>query len=148
MKFNWGTGIVLAFIAFISFIMYFVINMTVNKKYEHDLVTENYYGKELQFQNDINKLERSKTLDENIVWKRTPEGILIVFPASISLEDIVGNVSLYRPSNKQLDFETAIILTDHQMLIPDERLVGGRWNLSIDWQVKGNTYLYKTEISY
>lgn len=148
MKINWGTGIVLAFIAFISFIMYFVINMTVNKKYEHDLVTENYYGKELQFQDDINKLELSKTLKENIVWKRTPEGITIVFPASISSEDIVGTVSFYRPSNKQLDFETTISLKDHHMLIPDESLVGGRWNLSIDWQVKDTSYLYKTDISY
>ena len=43
MKFNWGTGIVLAFIAFISFIMYFVISMNTNNKYDHDLVSENYY---------------------------------------------------------------------------------------------------------
>lgn len=148
MKINWGTGIVLAFIAFISFIMYFVINMTVNKKYEHDLVTENYYGLELQFQDDINKLERSKKLEENVVWERTAEGVNIVFPSSISSEDIKGTVFLYRPSNKQLDFKTVIILKDHQMLIPDKRLVGGRWNLSVDWQVKDTAYLYKTEISY
>lgn len=148
MKINWGTGIVLAFIAFISFIMYFVINMTVNKKYEHDLVTENYYGQELQFQDDINKLERSRTLKENIVWERTTEGIKIVFPSAISAEDIEGTVFLYRPSNKQLDFKTAIVLTDHFMLIPDKQLVGGRWNLSVDWQVKDKAYLYKTEISY
>ncbi len=148
MKFNWGTGIVLAFIAFISFILYFVINMTINKKYEHDLVTENYYGKELQFQNDIEKQEHSKTLEQDIVWKRTSEGLLIVFPETISPKDIMGNVFLYRPSNKQLDFESSINLTSHQLLIPDERLVGGRWNLSIDWQANGNSYLYKTEISY
>ena len=43
MKINWGTGIVIAFIGFIAFIMYFVINMNVNDKYNHDLVTEDYY---------------------------------------------------------------------------------------------------------
>ena len=50
MKINWGTGIVLAFIGFISFIMYFVVNMNTNKKYDHDLVTEDYYKQELEFQ--------------------------------------------------------------------------------------------------
>ncbi len=47
MKINWGTGIVIAFVAFIAFIMYFVINMITNKKYDHDLVTEDYYKEEL-----------------------------------------------------------------------------------------------------
>ena len=42
MKINWGTGIVIAFIAFISFIMYFVVNMNVNKKYDHDFRWNNF----------------------------------------------------------------------------------------------------------
>ena len=66
MKINWGTGIVIAFIAFISFIMYFVINMNINKKYDHDLVTEDYYKKELEFQNDIDKETNAKNLVENL----------------------------------------------------------------------------------
>jgi len=69
MKFNWGTGIVLAFIAFISFIMYFVINMSTNKKYDHDLVTEQYYNKELKFQEDIDKSKNARNLETNITWK-------------------------------------------------------------------------------
>ena len=63
MKFNWGTGIVLAFIAFISFIMYFVISMNTDKSLDHDLVNEDYYKQELEFQNDIDKEKNAKTLD-------------------------------------------------------------------------------------
>ena len=38
MKFNWGTGVVLAFIGFISFIMYFVITYEyADNKFDHDL---------------------------------------------------------------------------------------------------------------
>jgi len=80
MKINWGTGIVIAFIAFISFIMYFVVNMNVNKKYDHDLVTEDYYKKELEFQNDIDKETNAKNLVENLSWKKTTEGLVITFP--------------------------------------------------------------------
>ena len=39
MKLNWGTGIVLAIVAFIGFIMYFVITMSTDTAYSHDLVT-------------------------------------------------------------------------------------------------------------
>ena len=47
MKFNWGTGIVLAILAFVGFIMYFFIITLTDKKYDHQLVTEKYYEKKL-----------------------------------------------------------------------------------------------------
>ena len=148
MKINWGTGIVLAFIGFISFIMYFVINMNTNEKYDHDLVTEDYYKQELEFQNDIDKEQNSKNLSTNITWKKTDKGLVIVFPETLKAENISGKVFLYRPSNKQFDFETPISLSNHNLLIPDKRLLDGRWNINVDWQYNGKSYLYKKEIVY
>lgn len=148
MKINWGTGIVLAFIGFISFIMYFVINMNTNKKYDHDLVTEDYYKQELEFQNDINKEKNAKNLAENLNWKKTNEGLTIQFPEDLEINSITGKVFLYRPSNKQFDFETPISLSNHNLLIPDKSLLDGRWNIKVDWQYKGKSYLYKKEIIY
>jgi hypothetical protein len=148
MKINWGTAIVLAFIAFISFIMYFVISMMTNKKYDHDLVTENYYQKELVFQQSIDKETNAKRLDEQVTWKKTPEGMLITFPQSLNIEEIEGKVFLYRPSNKHLDFEMPITLSNHTLLIPDNRLLDGRWNLSVEWEYDNVEYLFKEEIKY
>src|SRR5690606_23456427 len=148
MKINWGTGIVLAFIAFISFIMYFVISMNVNEKYDHDLVIENYYQQELEFQNDINKQQKGNDLAENITYSKTDEGIVITFPEAFEPNLITGNVFLYRPSNKQFDFEMPISLSEHTLLIPDERLLDGRWNIKVDWQYDGNSYVFKKEIIY
>ncbi len=148
MKFNWGTGIVLAFIGFIGFIMYFIITMSTNNAYNHDLVTEDYYQKELEFQDEIDKENNSKTLSKNIDWKKTTDGLLISFPDSLDFNKITGKVFLYRPSNKQFDFEVPISLSNHNLLIPDERLLDGRWNIKIDWQVNNTSYLYKKEIVY
>lgn len=148
MKFNWGTGIVLAFIGFISFIMYFIVTMNIDDKYNHDLVTEDYYAEELAYQNDIDKLKNSKNLEENITYKKTNEGLMILFPNNIDFKNITGKVFLYRPSNKQLDFDTAISLSNPYLLIPDNRLVDGRWNIKIDWQYKGKKYLFKESINY
>lgn len=148
MKFNWGTGIVLAFVAFISFIMYFIITMSVDKKYDHDLVTENYYGQELEFQNDINKENNAKHLAQNIKYQISTEGLIIQFPSDLDYTKVTGKVFLYRPSDKQLDFETPISLSNHNLLIPDKRLLDGRWNIKVDWEYNKKSYLFKKEIIY
>ncbi|MEP5253930.1 FixH family protein [Winogradskyella rapida] len=148
MKINWGTGIVVAFIGFISFIMYFIITMSVDDKYDFDLVTEDYYGQELEFQEDLNKEALSKTLATNLNWSKSSEGLSINFPKDIDYNTITGTVFLYRPSNKQFDFEIPISLSNHNLLIPDKRLLGGRWNIKIDWKTADKAYIYKTEIIY
>ncbi|WP_411894559.1 FixH family protein [Winogradskyella sp. A2] len=148
MKLNWGTAIVIAFICFISFIMYFVINMSTDNKYNHDLVVEDYYKQELEFQTDIDKEKNAKDLTTNVTWKKTNDGIVISFPENLKIENIKGKVFLYRPSNKQLDFETPISLSDHNLLIPDKRLLDGRWNIKVDWTYNNKDYLFKKEINY
>jgi len=148
MKVNWGTGIVIAFVGFITFIMYFVINMNVNDKYNHDLVTEEYYKEELKYQDDIDKLNNAKSLETNVSYQKTDDGLLIQFPQTFDVKKITGKMFLYRPSNKHLDFESSISLSNTYLLIPDKRLVDGRWNIKIDWQYNGKSYLYKESIMY
>ncbi|MFP4845680.1 FixH family protein [Winogradskyella sp. PE311] len=148
MKINWGKAIVIAFVCFISFIMYFVISMSTNSKYNHDLVIEDYYQQELKFQRDIDKEENSNSLVTNLTWKKTSEGIAIKFPKDLKINNIKGTVFLYRPSNKHLDFETSISLSNYTLLIPDKRLLDGRWNIKIDWTYNGKPYLFKKEILY
>lgn len=148
MKVNWGTAIVLAFVGFIGFIMYFVISMATDDKYDHDLVEEDYYQQELKFQSDIDKETNSKTLKTNITWKKSNDGIVITFPKDLDVNNIKGKVFLYRPSNKQLDYETTISLSNHNLLIPDNRLLDGRWNIKIDWTYNDKAYLFKEDINY
>jgi len=148
MKINWGTAIVIAFVAFISFIMYFVISMSTNKKFDHDLVTEDYYQQELKYQDDINKVENAKKLNQNIEFKKTEEGIILSFPKDLNINNIKGKVFLYRPSNKQLDFEMPISLSNHNLLIPDNSLLDGRWNIKIDWSYNADEFMFKKKFNY
>ena len=122
--------------------------MSTNKKIESDLVTENYYGQELEFENDLTKQKNAQKLKENITWQQTQEGLVFTFPSDMNPSEISGKVFLYRPSNKQLDFESSISLSEHNLLIPDKRLLDGRWNIKVDWQYKGSSYVYKKEIVY
>ena len=148
MKLNWGTGIVIAIIAFMSFIMYFVISMSTGENYNHDLVTEKYYQKELEFQENINATKNAKDLKESIKVEKTSEGIKIYFPTEFNSTNITGKVFLYRPSNKQLDFEIPISISNTYLLVPEKRLLDGRWNTTVSWNYKNKAYLYQKELIY
>ena len=148
MKLNWGTGIVIAIIGFISFIMYFVISMSTGKSYNHDLVSDKYYQKELEYQQTIDATKNAKALKENIRVEKTKEGLRIHFPTEFNPEEITGKVFLYRPSNKQLDFEIPISFSNTYLLVPEKRLLGGRWNITVSWNYKNKDYLYLKELLY
>ena len=137
MKFNWGTGIVLSFVAFILFILYFVVLSFRDPESNHDLVTEDYYKQELKYQQDIDAARNLYETGARIQVAKTSEGIRIGFPEAFEPEKIIGTVSLYRPSNKQLDFKTPIQLSERQLLIPKSRVLEGRWDIRIEWNYKG-----------
>ncbi|MCK0156126.1 FixH family protein [Cellulophaga sp. F20128] len=148
MKINWGTGIVIAFIAFISFILYFVVRMNAENRAQHDLVTEEYYKAELGFQKEINDANMALKLTNKLTVEQTKEGLVIHFPKDHDKEKITGTVSFYRPSNKQLDFNLPISLSNTHLLIPDKRLLDGRWDIKIYWEYNKETYLHKQSITY
>ena len=148
MKISWGTGIILAFVAFITFILILVVTMTTNKELDHDLVVEEYYKQELDFQNKLNKEQNSFLLPEDIRVEKTAEGFLVHFPEDLDFTGIEGKMFLYRPSNKQLDFEVPVSLSTHTLLVPHTRLVDGRWNIEIDWTYGKESYFFQKELTY
>ncbi|MGY5850806.1 FixH family protein [Salegentibacter sp. F14] len=148
MKINWGTGIVIGMTLFISFILYLVFNMLTDEKFDHDLVTEEYYKKELLFQQEIDAETRANALTENISDRRINNGWLIEFPKELNLAEVSGNLKFYRPSNAKLDFDIPLNLDTHQIEIDEENLIPGRWNIYIHWEYQGETFLYKKEIVY
>jgi len=148
MKINWGTGLMIGMALFIGFILFLVYRMTTENNLNHDLVTENYYQKEMELQDDIYAQQNTADMKNKITGLKTDLGYLLQFPEEFAPEKITGKVFLYRPSNKQLDFELPLELTDPNLLIPDKRLLDGRWNITIDWEYEGKKYRFKKEITY
>lgn len=148
MKINWGTAIVIAFGLFMTFILYFVIKVQSDSKYDNDLVVEEYYKHDAHFGDEMKRIQNAEDLVSKPVITAVADGITIVFPTSFAPKNIKGKVSLYRPSNKKLDFEIPISLSDATtLLIPKKSLAGGRWDINMEWQYEGKSYLSK-EIIY
>jgi len=148
MKINWGTGIVIAFVAFISFILFFVIRMTTSHNANHDLVTEEYYKAELGFQKEIDAEQNAINAFEQIRIKKETDGLMVIFPDGYDNTMVSGTVSLYRPSNKRLDFILPINLSDSHVLIPNNQLLEGRWDIKITWKHQGKEFLHKESITF
>lgn len=148
MKLNWGKGIVIAFVLFMSFILYFVIKVQSDDKYDNELVTQEYYKKEKLVQGNIESIQNANSLNVKVTITKTDEGLVISFPDSLDPKKIKGKVSLYRPSNQKLDFETLISLSGSDLLIPKNNLVGGLWGITVAWEYEGKTYLNKEEIYF
>lgn len=148
MKINWGTGVIIGFGSFMTFILFFVFLVQSNSKYDNELVADDYYKQESKVQGDIESQTLSNALKTKLKIEKTAEGFQIIFPADIDYKKINGTISLYRPSNQKLDFETKISLSSPIMLIPKHKLVGGLWEISINWKVDELTYLNKETVYF
>jgi hypothetical protein len=143
MKINWGTSIVIAFALFMTFILYFVFQVQSNSKYDNELVVEEYYKHDAHFGDEMKRIQNANNLVQKPIIAVSKLGITIVFPKEFMPDSIKGKVSLYRPSNKKLDFEIPISLSNPTLLIPISNLVGGRWDIIMEWQYQGKSFLTK-----
>ncbi|KAF2334869.1 FixH family protein [Flavobacterium daemonense] len=146
MKINWGTGIVIAFALFMTFILYFVFEVQSNSKYDNDLVVEEYYKHDSHFQEEMARVQNAHDLQQKPSITFDNSGVKIAFPVTFESDKITGNVLLYRPSNKKFDFNTKIALTNSALVIPKDKLVKGRWDVNMEWQYNGTKYLTKEVI--
>lgn len=146
MKLNWGSYIVIVYAIFIVFILYFVVKIQTDAKYKNELVVEEYYKQDAKYQEELNKIQNSVDLSIKPTITLTEAGITIVFPNNFDANKISGKVVMYRPSNKNLDFELPISAPSTN--IANKNLVRGLWNISILWNYEGKEYITKEKIYY
>lgn len=148
MKLNWGTAIVIAMISFIVFILTFVYRSAVMDEYQHELVSEDYYGDELHYQEEIDKVNNASKLEVDVELIRIDDGIVLRFPEGMEPQKISGTLSLQRPSNKSLDLNIPIELSGHDLLVPDQKLASGKYIVVVDWKYEESEYMFKDQIFY
>ncbi|MFK5957407.1 MAG: FixH family protein [Lutibacter sp.] len=147
-KFTWPMGIVLALASFMIFILSFVYKATFVHKYDHHLVSEHYYLDELNYQQEIDKLNNASNLKQNVIIEHTNNGLLIKFTDEFKDKEIKGTIYFQRFSNYKLDFQLPIKLINNDILIGKDKLIDGIWNIKIDWTANNKAFLFKEKIMY
>ncbi|GLU55692.1 FixH family protein [Dyadobacter frigoris] len=137
MKFNWGAGIAILYAGFVVMIL-LLVGMSASQKI--DLVTDQYYEEELQFQDKINKVNLAKALNNPLTWQVEEHGIMIHYPREFSKDTLSGNVKLYCPSDNTKDRTFPIKAKNNVQLIAASEIQSGRYYLQIDWKNGKQSY--------
>lgn len=140
---NWALGITLLYGGFALFIVGFFVVSTFNKV---DLVEQNYYDKEIAYQQHIDKLQRTKAMANPLVWKREQENLILQFPKQFI--SIKGSVKLYRPSDSGND-QVIQLRPDKEnaQVVSLNKMDKGLWRMQVSWQVDTSGY-YNEDILF
>ena len=145
MKINWGTGIVIGIVIFVTITLSMTIIFMTQDVH---LVTNDYYEKTLTYQNEIDKQSRTKALDDEVEINFDGRMISILFPSSYLDQRISGEIYFYRPSNPNLDFKIPLQLSkEGNQFIPVERIEKGFWRLKLNWTMDANEYYNERAIT-
>lgn len=138
MKISWGTGITISIVVFtiisLAFI-YYAFNQEVN------LVRDDYYEAELQFNEKMEVIKRTADLSQDIQVNLFNDNLEIVFPEEFDPEDLSGTILLYRPSDRRLD-KVYNILPDSANIqrLKKTDLVSGLWKVRLNWIADSTKY--------
>ncbi|MCB0429072.1 MAG: FixH family protein [Flavobacteriales bacterium] len=141
---NWGYKIAIAYTAFVVGILYMVYRTSIEKV---DLMDDNYYAKELAFQEQINKMHNVKALGDDIVLSRNNEGVDVKFPEEIQPNMPSGKLVFKCMADQQKDFEVEISPDANGIQrIPMEKFTGKYYMVQGDWMAAGVSYYSEKEL--
>ncbi|MBP6672880.1 MAG: FixH family protein [Bacteroidetes bacterium] len=132
-KYNWGFGIVVTIVLFGigTFVMVY-ISMSTNV----DLVTEDYYEKELRYEEHIRLVKSTNALVRPVSMEITQEYVTFTFPIVDAPEKYSGTVFFFRPSNKRGDFVRNVSVdTSYVQQFNLNDFTPGLWRAKMSWNV-------------
>ncbi len=139
---DWGKGILLTIIAFVAFVMTLVV-ISVKQDDIH-LVTENYYEKEIKYQDQIEREKSAASLDrEVLIFDASTKTMMVDLPVGAK-----GSLQLFRPSDARLDQILPLEIKESgKTAIPLEKLKSGYWRVQLTWEENGTEYYEESKIT-
>ena len=141
MRFNWGTGIFIVIVLFLLAVVAFFIYI---KTLDINLVEDNYYEKELVYQQRIDKISNTNQLSGKISISQGPGTLIIQFPETDTSWIVSGNVLLYRPSDPKKDVILPLQLdVSQRQSIDISGINKGKWIVKLEWKMGGKEYYFE-----
>ena len=144
LKLNWGTRIA---VLYIGFVLLIVLMMTLSMRQKVELVSNDYYDKELVFQNKIDEMNNANALLEKITHSITDNSFLIQYPSQFKGHKVEGTVLFFRPSDASKDFTKVIQMGENmQQNIELNSFSKGMYKMQISWKVNDTPYFSEETI--
>lgn len=142
MKFNWGTG---AFLLFGGFVVFMLGLVFFASKQSHELVTDNYYEKELEFKNVLVKQELTEMLTEQLKIEIKGKELNLTFPKEVG-NNIDGTIFFFKPSNINDDKEISFTTDNGTKTIDVANFSTGMYKVKVNWNASKKEYYNEKEI--
>ncbi len=142
---NWGAKLTLVIVVFIALMAIMVV---YSFRQDLNMVTENYYEKDLQYQQQIEKIKNTRSLIEKpqVLYRITDKIVSITFPERIN-HNIEGEIQLFRPSDHKLDKSYKISLDEYgRQLIHVSALSRGEWYVKLMWKDQHDEFYDEVKI--
>ena len=130
---TWPIAIAIIYSVFIMILVGFAIFSSFNTV---NLVTNDYYRQELAYQQQIERIKRSKRLTQPLSWyyDRELESLTFQFPDSLRSDKIKGRFHFFRPSDSIQDrFEPIYTDSNNRQYFSTQDLSRGFWRIKIVW---------------
>lgn len=147
-NFNWGHGIIIGLGSFIAFIL-FMIFIFPNGQQDADMVSDNYYADELNYQQVIDAKKNAQLLKESLQYQQLPTGIKINYPESITPDSSKVHFDLYRTNDSNLDVKKDLNLDPQKSFtIPKQILSPGSYTLKVKWTQDKKPYQIDYDVQW
>lgn len=134
---NWGLAVTVFYITFVVALVTLVVIVSQDKV---DLVVQDYYAQDQIYQQQIDKIVRTKALTEQVKIINSGNSIVVKFPENIESQ-ISGDILLYKPDNSKLDVTIPIETNENKIqIINSDNLTKGFWKVKIDWVCNDSAY--------
>lgn len=136
----WPLGITIFLALFVLGLVGFLIFAGTQKV---EMVTDNYYEKTLEYQAQIDRVNRTKALSEPVLlcYEPAENRYLLRFPALFDPGEISGEVTFYRPNDARADVAFPLQVTaDGGQIFSTARLAPGLWRVKVVWAAGGEGY--------
>ncbi len=140
---NWGIKILIVYVAFIAGILGMVFKSSSQKT---DLVTTDYYAKELKYQDKIDEMKRVSALTAPVEHKIINDSLIIQFPKDFAGKKLVGEAVLYCPADENKDIKKQFFIQDELLQIFIPPASKGLYELHLSWQDGGVAYYFEKKI--
>ncbi len=144
LKLNWGTRIAMLYIGFVALI---AVMITLSMRQKIELVSDDYYDKELVFQTKIDEMNNANALSGKVDHSIEDNFFVIHFPTEFKDRVVSGNVLFFRPSDSSKDLKTEIKLdADLNQKIDLKSLSKGMYKMQVSWSVDNTPYFSEETI--
>jgi hypothetical protein len=130
---------------FVVAIIATVMWVTFAMRQRVDLVGKDYYEQEMRFQQQIDRLARTKPMEVEVhaSYDAAQRAIVVTLPAGHARQPLTGSIQLYRPSDANLDRNVPLAVDASGTQRLDARqLLAGLWKVKVKWNFSGQEYFF------